>query len=124
MLLTSGLIPDAPDLGSASHPELQRPEVPIAVGSGVSAYEAGEIWHDLDTRMGLPATLVERDRIESMDLTGFTHVDAVNGSTTGWGSDEEEAAASVDPRGRRAHRNQARRGVDRRAPPHERSRGP
>ena len=91
MLLTSGLIPDAPDLGSASHPELQRPEVLIAVGSGVSAYEAGEIWHDLDTRMGLPATLVERDRIESMDLTGFTHVVLVNGSTTGWGSDEEEA---------------------------------
>ncbi|MEE2939803.1 MAG: M14 family zinc carboxypeptidase, partial [Planctomycetota bacterium] len=91
VLLTRGLIAGAPDLGSASHPELQRPEVLIAVGSGVSAYEAGEVWHDLDTRMGLAATLVERDRLASMDLAAFTHVVLVNGATTGWGDPEEAA---------------------------------
>ena len=89
--LTSGLIAEAPDLGSASHPELRMPEVLIAVGSGVSAYEAGEIWHDLDTRMGLAATLVERDRLSGMDLDAFTHVVLVNGATTGWGEPEKEA---------------------------------
>ncbi|MEC7233413.1 MAG: M14 family zinc carboxypeptidase [Planctomycetota bacterium] len=89
--LASGLIADAPDLGSASHPELQSPQVLIAVGSGVSAYEAGEVWHDMDTRMGLAATLVERDRLADMDLASFTHVVLVNGATAGWGETEEKA---------------------------------
>lgn len=93
-LMASGLIADAPDLGSSSHPHLQEPKVLIAVGSGVSAYEAGEIWHDMDTRMGLAATLVERDRLSGMNLDDFTHVVLVNGATTGWGESEKDALRS------------------------------
>lgn len=91
VLLASGLINGAPDLGSGSYPQLEEPRVLLAVGSGVSAYEAGAIWHDMDTRMGLAATLVERDRLFEMDLEPFTHVVLVTGATSGWGEDERTA---------------------------------
>ncbi len=88
--IQSGLIPTAPDLGSGSFPFVERPEVVLAVGQGVSAYEAGAIWHDLDVRVGVPVSLVERDRLARTDLSDATHLILVNGTTTGWGEDEEE----------------------------------
>lgn len=89
--LDGGLRLEAPDLGSSSFPMLEEPKVLLAVGSGVSAYEAGEMWHEMDLRIGLPVALIERDRIRSMDLAPYTHVVLVNGATTGWGEREEDA---------------------------------
>ena len=89
--IPSGLVPDAPDLGSGSFPFVERPSVALAVGQGVSAYEAGAIWHDIDVRMGVPVALLERDRIARSDLSDVTHLILVNGATTGWSESEKDA---------------------------------
>ena len=81
--ITSGLVPNGPDLGSGSIPQLEAPKVLLAIGGSTSAYEAGEVWHDLDTRVGVAVTLVEVERIGRIDLDGFTHLVLVSGATSG-----------------------------------------
>lgn len=77
--LTSGLTPAGPDLGSpGSHP-LKAPEPLLLVGSGVSAYEAGEVWHLLDQRHDVEVTLVESGKLGDVDLHDYTHLLLVNG---------------------------------------------
>ena len=86
-----GLVPGAPDLGSGSYPVLEEPKVLLAIGGRVSAYEAGEVWHDLDTRVGLGVATVDKDRLAGMDLSGFTHVVLVSGATSGMSEGAEDA---------------------------------
>ncbi|MEM6568824.1 MAG: M14 family zinc carboxypeptidase [Planctomycetota bacterium] len=85
----SGLTLEGPDVGSGSYSLLETPKPLLLVGSGVSAYEAGEVWHDLDTRVGMAVAMVERDRFGRLDLEDFTHLVLVSGATTDWGEDEE-----------------------------------
>lgn len=93
--LSSGLTTVGPDLGSGSFSLLPDPTLAIVVGGRVSAYEAGEIWHDLDTRVGLPVTLLERARgISAQDLAPFTHLVLVNGATSSWNESDEAAVKS------------------------------
>jgi hypothetical protein len=77
--LTSGLTPTGNDLGSPSMRPLIQPKPLLLVGKGVSAYEAGEVWHLLDQRHDLEVTLVDLSRLGSVDLHDFTHLLIVNG---------------------------------------------
>ncbi|MEM9801509.1 MAG: M14 family zinc carboxypeptidase [Planctomycetota bacterium] len=86
----SGLTSVGPDLGSGSLTPLVAPRPLLLIGSGVSAYEAGEVWHELDTRVGMAVALVEKDRFAGLDLDENTHLILVSGATSGWG--ESEAA--------------------------------
>jgi len=78
-----GLTPDGPDLGSAAFPLVTPPRVLLVVGDGVSQYEAGEVWHALDRRVGIPVTMVETTRLGSVDLGKYTVVVLVSGSYAG-----------------------------------------
>jgi len=80
--LTSGHTPDGIDLGSPSMRPLKAPRVALVVGSGVSSYEAGEVWHHLDLRLELPVTLVEGDNLERLDLPSYTHLVLVDGASS------------------------------------------
>ena len=51
----------------------------LVVGRGVRGYEAGELWHLLDTRVDLPLSMVEASRIASLDLSNYTHLILVGG---------------------------------------------
>ncbi len=93
--LSSGLTGAGPDLGSGSFVLIPKPKLALLVGERVSAYEAGEIWHDLDTRVGLPVTILERARgISPRDLEPFTHLVLVNGATSRWDDGDREAVKS------------------------------
>jgi hypothetical protein len=76
----SGLTPQGPDLGSAAFSLVGAPRVLLVVGDGVNQYEAGEVWHALDRRVGLPVTLVETSRLGSTDLSRYSVVVMVSGS--------------------------------------------
>ncbi|MCF8247993.1 MAG: zinc carboxypeptidase [Saprospiraceae bacterium] len=54
--LTTGLNPNSIDLGSNNMDVLRKPTVLLLTGDGVSATDAGEVWHLLDTRYGMPVT--------------------------------------------------------------------
>ena len=72
--LSSGYADGGVDLGSPSLRPLEQPRLMIVVGSGISAYEAGEAWHLLDHRFEMPVSLVEADRVSRIDLSRYTHI--------------------------------------------------
>jgi hypothetical protein len=69
--LTSGLTSAGIDLGSRNMEVLKLPKVMLLVGEGVSSYDAGEIWHLLDTRYKLPVTKVDVNNISNSTLDRF-----------------------------------------------------
>lgn len=72
--VTSGLALDGVDLGSPSLEPLDPIKPLLVIGDGMNPYEAGEIWHMADTRLGLPLTQVTRDALKRIDLHEYTHV--------------------------------------------------
>ncbi|MGM0631553.1 MAG: M14 family zinc carboxypeptidase [Pseudomonadota bacterium] len=67
----TGLTPEGIDLGSRQFAELRTPRVAVVTGSGTSAYETGEIWHTFDQKFAMPVTLIERDRLNGVDLDEY-----------------------------------------------------
>jgi hypothetical protein len=45
-------------LGSGSFTAVRKPEIAMLVDGGVSANDAGEMWHLLDTRFNIPVTMI------------------------------------------------------------------
>ena len=68
------------DLGSRNFQTLDLPKVAMLVGDGVSGYEAGEIWHLMDTRIGMPVTKVETNRFARLSLDDYDVLILVSGS--------------------------------------------
>ncbi len=68
------------DLGSRHMRAVQQPKALMFVGDGVSSYEAGEVWHLLDTRMGMPITKVWVSRFNSIDWRKYNTLVMVSGS--------------------------------------------
>ena len=85
-----GLTPQGVDLGSRSILPIDAPSLAIVVGGGASSYEAGEAWHELDTRIGMPATLLEESRLGRVNLDRYTHLVFVNGASSGLSESETE----------------------------------
>lgn len=72
--ITSGSTSAGNDLGSRSMVPVQAPKVLIVGGEGADPYQVGEIWHYLDTQVGMPITLVEQARLGRMNLSGYSHI--------------------------------------------------
>ncbi len=66
--VSSGLTPAGIDLGSSGFTVLSRPSVLLVIDEGTPSDDAGEIWHLLDTRYGMPVTLVSPSRMGSASL--------------------------------------------------------
>jgi hypothetical protein len=73
-VLSNGLTPDGPDLGSSTFATLRAPKVVLVTGRGVSPADAGEIWHLLDTRYGLAPLLVDATRLGNLNLDKYNVV--------------------------------------------------
>lgn len=56
------------DLGSRSIQPMTKPKAAMLIGNGVRSYEAGEVWHLLDTRMHMPITKIP---MRNFDKTNF-----------------------------------------------------
>ena len=77
---TTGLTPTGPDLGGRSTTLLREPKVGLLMGDGANAYQAGTAWHLLSERMRVPVSLLDVDRIGSIDLSRYTHLAMTGGS--------------------------------------------
>ncbi len=72
--LSSTLTAMGPDLGS-KHFSLVKPVKPLLVGGdGTSPYNVGEQWFLLDQRLGVPTTIVEQQRLGTINLWDYTHL--------------------------------------------------
>ncbi len=76
----SGLASAGVDLGSNNFPRVEKPAVAMLIGSGVSAYQAGAAWHQLDHRIGMPVSLLASERAGSTDFSKYSTVVLVSGS--------------------------------------------
>src|SRR5262249_51786980 len=81
--LGTGLTDEGIKLGSARFVPVPAPRVALVTGEGVSAYEAGEVWHLLDRRLGMPLTMIDGQRLGTVDLARYTTVVLVSGTYAG-----------------------------------------
>jgi hypothetical protein len=68
------------DLGSNNFRALQKPKVAMLIGEGVSSYEAGEVWHLLDTRVHMPITKLRTIHFRRANLDKYNTLVMVSGS--------------------------------------------
>ncbi|MCU0374719.1 MAG: M14 family metallopeptidase [Chitinophagaceae bacterium] len=87
----SGLAINGIDLGSNNAPTIKKPVVAMLVGNGVSATDAGEVWHLLDQRMQMPVSHLEIAAFNRIDASGYTHLIMVSGSMTGLNKEKLKA---------------------------------
>ncbi len=85
---STGLTPEGVDLGSPRVRPLKTPTIALVSGEGMASYAAGELWHLLDYRMGIPVSLVDAGRLGSAPgaagLNRYTHLVLVDGDLKGW----------------------------------------
>ena len=67
------------DLGSRYMRPLKQPRAAMVIGEGVRSYEAGEVWHLLDTRVNMPITKIPLRDLGSADLEKYTILVMVSG---------------------------------------------
>lgn len=66
------------DLGSRNFKALERPKIALLVGDGMTSYDAGEIWHLLDTRYDITATKLDTKNMGKADLSRYNTIIMVN----------------------------------------------
>jgi len=81
--VSSGFNQDGIDLGSPNMVNLEKPKVMMLAGNGVSSYEAGEVWHLLDNRFGIPLSIIDIDRFNRINLSRYNTIILVNGNYSG-----------------------------------------
>ena len=60
-----------PDLGSNNFRTLTKPNLALVVGRGIDAYDAGEIWHLMDTRYNIPITKLDVSFLAQANLKRY-----------------------------------------------------
>jgi hypothetical protein len=61
------------DLGSRYFSTVKEAKIALLVGSGVRSYDAGEIWHLLDTRHHISISKLDIKDLDNIDLSRYTH---------------------------------------------------
>jgi len=68
------------DLGSSKFVSLKQPAVAMLVGTGVSALDAGEVWHLLDQRMNIPSSHLDAAAFNRADISKYNCIIMVSGN--------------------------------------------
>lgn len=67
------------DLGSRWISPLKKPKAAMIIGDGVRSYEAGEVWHLLDTRVHMPITKIPVRNFGKANLDTYNTLVMVSG---------------------------------------------
>ena len=70
----SGFVDSGADFGSAQVRYIKSPRIGVLVGSPLSSYSSGEVWHFLDQQLEFPATLL---RAESFEVRELNNIDVL-----------------------------------------------
>jgi len=82
------------DLGSQNFRKVDMPKALMIIGDGTSSYEAGEVWHLLDTRVHMPITKVMSNNLNRVDLSKYNTVVMVSGNYNNMSKKFKENLAS------------------------------
>jgi hypothetical protein len=77
---SSGYSQSGVDLGSRYIQDLEKPKAFMLVEDGVSSYEAGEVWHLLDTRVKMPITKIPIRNFGRIEWKRYNTMVMVSGS--------------------------------------------
>lgn len=77
--LSTGMTKSNMTLGNPDVTSLIRPKAMVIVGDGTSSYDAGEIWHTMDQRLGYPLTKMETRDISSSSLRRYNTIVMAHG---------------------------------------------
>ena len=78
--LSTGFSSKGIDVGSRYIRPLEKPKAIMLIGDGVRSYEAGEVWHLLDTRVGMPITKVRKNYFDRVELEQYNTLVLVSGT--------------------------------------------
>jgi hypothetical protein len=77
--IDTGLNLSGVDLGSRFISPIKKPKAAMLIGNGVRSYEAGEVWHLLDTRVHMPITKIPMRNFNRANLDKYTTLVMVSG---------------------------------------------
>jgi len=80
--IPSGYSSKGIDLGSRFVRPITKPKVAMLIGDGVRSYEAGEVWHLLDTRVHMPITKIPMRNFNKANLDKYNTLVMVSGRYT------------------------------------------
>jgi len=69
---------DGIDLGSNNFRPVRLPKIALLVGDGMTSYDAGEIWHLLDTRYDITVTKLDTKSFSRANLSRYNTIIMVN----------------------------------------------
>ncbi len=78
--VTTGNAGSGSDLGSSKFAVISKPSIAMITGAGVNPTDAGEVWHLLDQRMGIPATHLEPAIFNRIELNKYNTIIMVGGN--------------------------------------------
>jgi len=78
--MQSGTASAGSDLGSSKYISLKQPTVAMMVGTGVSALDAGEVWHLMDQRLNIPASHLDAANFNRADISKYSTIIMVSGN--------------------------------------------
>ena len=78
--VNSGYNSQGIDLGSRFIKSLKKPKAAMIIGHGTRSYEAGEVWHLLDKRVGMPITKIPIRNFKKVDLEKYNVLVMVSGT--------------------------------------------
>lgn len=88
------------DLGSNNFRAMEQPKTAMLIGEGTSSYEAGEVWHLLDTRIDMPITKIRMSSFRRADLDDYNTLVMVSGSYPSLDSIQRDRLKSWISKGR------------------------
>lgn len=68
------------DLGSTNFKSLSAPKIGLIVGDGITSYDAGEVWHLLDTRYKMAITKLDTRNLSRINLDRYNTIILVSSS--------------------------------------------
>ena len=78
------------DLGSGNFRTIRQPKALMIIGGNTSSYEAGEVWHLLDSKVGMPITKVWDNNIGRVDWSAYNTLVLVSGNYSSLGENTIE----------------------------------
>ena len=87
------------DLGSRDFTTVKKPKIALLVGEGVRSYDAGEIWHLLDTRHEIAITKIDIRNLSRIELSSYTHFIIPSFSGSGLNAHKEQLQEFVEEGG-------------------------
>jgi hypothetical protein len=90
----SHLTGSGPNLGTSRFKTLRDVKALLVSGEGTNAYAVGEVWHQMDQRLGVAPVMVGMTRLKQIRLHDYSHLLMANGNYKAIGDELKQRIAT------------------------------